>query len=300
MLLVVAIGGNALLLKGERPTLESQARRLDTAARAVAKVAGSGDLVVTHGNGPQVGQLALVSEGAEDGALPLGMDVLTAQTEGWIGYLLEDAIAAHRPGPIATVLTRVEVDGDDPAFAAPTKPIGPTYSQQEVANVRRSHDWPLRPQGDGWRRVVASPEPRRVVGLEAIDILVQNGVTVIAGGGGGIPVSIVDGVRRGVDAVIDKDLTSALLAIGLDAGHLVLLTDVEAVYERWGTDQQEPIRRASVSELAEYRRNDGAMGPKVEAACRFASATGRTAVIASLADADAALRGTAGTTIVPD
>jgi carbamate kinase len=300
MRLVVAIGGNALALKGERPTQKTQEERLEVAAHAVSEVAGSGDLVVTHGNGPQVGHLALVEERGRDGALPLGMDVLTAQTEGWIGYLLEDSIATVRPGPVATVLTRVEVDADDPAFDDPTKPIGPTYSRSEVAKVRQSHDWPMRKQEAGWRRVVASPEPRSVLGLEAIELLVRHGVTVIAGGGGGIPVAFVDGVRRGVDAVIDKDLTSALLAVGLGADHLVLFTDVEVVYERWGTSRQKPIRRASTAELADLRRNDGSMGPKVEAACRFVVATGRTAVIASLGDAAAALRGTAGTTVVPE
>jgi carbamate kinase len=158
----------------------------------------------------------------------------------------------------------------------------------------------MRKQGAGWRRVVASPEPRRVLGLEAIELLVRHGVTVIAGGGGGIPVAFVDGVRRGVDAVIDKDLTSALLAVGLGADPLVLLSVVDAGYERWGTSRQKPIRRASTAELADLRRNDGSMGPKVEAACRFVVATGRTAVIASLGDAAAALRGTAGTTVVPE
>jgi len=300
MLVVVALGGNALAVKGEHPGPAAQARRLETAARAVSEVAGQGGLVVTHGNGPQVGDLALVEERDVDGRLPLGMDVLTAQTEGWIGYLLEDAIATLRPGPIATVLTRVEVDSEDAGFREPTKPIGPVYTDREAALVRRSHDWPMRPQGDGWRRVVASPEPRRIVGLEPIRLLVGHGVTVIAGGGGGIPVAIVDGIRRGVDAVIDKDLTSALLAIGLGADHLLLLTDVDAVYRQWGTPRQEPIMRASVREFTDFPRDDGAMGPKVEAACRFVQATGRRAVIASLSDAAAALRGFAGTTVVPD
>ena len=295
---MVAIGGNALAVKGERPTRRSQEQRLEVAALAVSESAGAGELVVTHGNGPQVGHLALLEERGRDGLLPLGMDVLTAETEGWIGYLLEDAIAgcatgADRNGPHAC-RGRCRRPGLRRADQADRPDVLAQRTGEGAAGPRLA-DAPPRGRLAACGRLAGTVSP--AMGLEAIELLVQNGVTVIVGGGC-IPVAIVDGIRRGVDAVIDKDLTSALLAIGLGADHLVLLTDVDAVYERWGTSRQKPIRRASTGELADLRRNDGAMGPKVEAACRFA--TGRTAVIASLSDAAAALRGTAGTTVVPE
>jgi carbamate kinase len=287
------------MVSGGRPDAAVQHERIALAARSVVDAAGERPLVVTHGSGPQVGLLALAEAGGDGMLAGQGMDVLTAQTEGWIGYLLENALAPLRGFSVVTVVTRVEVDPADPAFTTPTKPIGPVYEPGVGQELADSHGWTIRPDGDGVRRVVASPEPVRVLSLDAISLLVDEGFTVVAAGGGGVPVIAGSDGRHGVEGVIDKDLTSAALAVGVDAEALVLLTDVDAVYRDWGSPSALPIRRASVGDLAAFRRDDGAMGPKVEAACRFASATGRKAVIAALADAPAALRGEAGTTVLP-
>jgi carbamate kinase len=228
--------------------------------------------------------------------------VLGAETEGMIGYLLEQELRNVLPGrEVATLLTQVVVDPDDQAFTRPTKPIGPIYSEQAAAELRRARGWTIDRDGTSWRRVVASPEPRQIVELSTIRLLLAAGTVVICVGGGGIPVTLVDGhVLRGVEAVIDKDLAAALLAIELDAGALLLLTDVTAVQDGWDTGAPRPIRRATPGELRARRLAAGSMGPKVEAASRFAEQTGRAAAIGALDEAALLLDGVHGTTVAVD
>ncbi len=276
----------------------TQRRNVATAVKAVAEVAREHAVVVTHGNGPQVGLLALQSEAyREVPAYPL--DVLGAESEGMIGYLLEQGLENELAGmPVATLLTQVLVDRDDPAFTHPTKPIGPLYDSDEAERLRDERGWSIAPDGDRHRRVVASPEPRAIVELETIRLLLEAGVLVVCVGGGGIPVvADEDGLLSGVEAVIDKDLAAALLAAGLEADALLLLTDVAAVQEGWGTAGARPLREASVAELRGMELDPGSMGPKVEAACRFAERGGGLAAIGTLGDARAILRGERGTRV---
>jgi len=293
---VVALGGNALLRRGEPLEPAVQRRNARRAAAAVAAVAREHAVVVTHGNGPQVGLLALQAA-ALGGGEPWPLDVLGAESEGMIGYQLElelRNVLCERP--IATLLTQVEVDADDPAFAAPSKPIGPVYERAQGEQLAAAGGWRLAPDGGGVRRVVASPEPRRIVELEPIRLLVEAGVLVVCVGGGGVPVAARDGGHRGVEAVVDKDLAAALLATQLDCDALLLLTDVDAVYDGWGTPAAAPLRAAAPAELRARRFEAGTMGPKVEAACRFAEAGG-VAGIGQLEDAAAILAGRAGTRV---
>jgi carbamate kinase len=298
MRVVAALGGNALLRRGEPLDAETQRRNVGVAAHALAAVAQEHELVVTHGNGPQVGLLALQAEAyPEGGTYPL--DVLGAESEGMIGYLLQQGLRNALPErEVATLLTQVRVDASDPAFSAPTKPIGPVYDRGQAAAVAATRGWAVRPDGPHWRRVVASPEPAGIVEIETIALLVDAGVLVICAGGGGVPVvARPDGTLRGVEAVIDKDLVAALLAIELRADALLLLTDVAAVEAGWGTPAARPVREATPAELRGLGLAAGSMGPKVEAASRFAEATGGRAVIGALEDAAALLGGTAGTTV---
>ena len=299
MLVVVALGGNALLRRGEAYTAEIQARNVADAARRVAELAGGHDLVVTHGNGPQVGHLALQTEALGTGASD-PLDVLGAESEGMIGYLLARELRARVPGrEVATLLTQVEVDPDDPAFAKPSKPIGPTYDAAQAQQLARRSGWTFSPDSTGGcRRVVASPEPKQILELEVVRLLVSSGVLVTCAGGGGVPVSrAAGGALRGVEAVVDKDLVSALLAVKLGADALLLLTDQPGVYARWPDTKGGPIRSADARELREHWFEPGTMGPKVEAACRFAAATGREAAIGALEDASRVLDGAAGTRV---
>jgi len=252
---------------------------------------------VTHGNGPQVGLLALQSEAC--GAKPDPLDVLGAESEGMIGYMIDQAIANELPGcDVATLLTQVEVETDDPAFTKPTKPIGPVYSAEQARRVRRERGWRLARNAAGYRRVVPSPRPRRILELDTIKLLVRSGVIVVCAGGGGIPVFVSSsGAVRGAEAVVDKDLSAALLAIELRADALLLLTDVPAVYRGWGTQRPRPIRRAHPRQLEAASFEAGSMRPKIDAACRFAAATRGMAAIGALDDADALLLGRAGTII---
>jgi carbamate kinase len=298
MRVVAALGGNALLRRGEPLDAETQRRNVGVAAHALAAVAQEHELVVTHGNGPQVGLLALQAEAyPEGGTYPL--DVLGAESEGMIGYLLQQGLRNALPErDVATLLTQVRVDASDPAFSAPTKPIGPVYDRGQAAAVAATRGWAVRPDGPHWRRVVASPEPAGIVEIETIALLVDAGVLVVCAGGGGVPVvARPDGTLRGVEAVIDKDLVAALLAIELRADALLLLTDVAAVETGWGTPAARPVREATPAELRGLGLAAGSMGPKVEAASRFAEATGGRAVIGALEDAAALLGGTAGTTV---
>ncbi len=299
MLVVAALGGNALLERGEPAENAAQRRNIAVAARALARLAHEHELVVTHGNGPQVGLLALEAE-AYGGVDPYPLDVLGAESEGMIGYLLEQGLANELPGRrLATVLTQVAVDERDPAFAAPSKPIGPVYPESQARRLARRRGWTVAADGVAWRRVVASPEPRRIIELDAIRTLVAAGVIVICAGGGGVPVvSDPEGRLRGVEAVIDKDLTAALLARELGAGALLLLTDVPAIEADHGTPRARPLRRATWEQLAELKLPAGSMGPKARAAARFVRETGALAAIGALRDAPAVLAGAAGTRVL--
>jgi len=296
--LVVALGGNALLRPGEPPEAEVQRANLRGAARAIAPLARNHELVITHGNGPQIGWLALQAEAAGSGH-PDPLDVLGAESEALIGYLIEQELAPLLPGrEVATLVTLVEVEAADPAFAAPTKPIGPRYPETAARAIARERGWQIAPVAGGFRRVVASPEPRRIRELGVIHSLVEAGVVVVCAGGGGIPVVATPaGTLRGVDAVIDKDLTAALLAAELRADALLLLTDVAAVYEDWPRPCERPIRSATPAALRARVFAAGSMGPKVEAACRFVERGGRLAAIGALDAAAALLEGTAGTLV---
>jgi carbamate kinase len=314
MRIVVALGGNALLRRGEPPEAAGQIRNVRAAAHALAPVARAHQVIVTHGNGPQVGFLALQSE-AHGAAGRYPLDVLGAQTQGMIGYMIEDELRDELGGAreVATLLTEVVVDARDPAFAKPTKPVGPVYDAAEAGRLARERGWSMGPDGSAWRRLVPSPEPRRIVEIHAIRLLVEAGVVVVCAGGGGVPVVKDEtGGLRGVEAVIDKDLSAALLAAELRADALLLLTDVDAVYEAWGTPEARPLARASPLMLRGMPFAAGSMAPKVEAACRFveASAAGamlfvptdsvtgpRFAAIGALADVAAILRGERGTRV---
>ena len=297
MLVVAALGGNALLQRGERLDADVQMANAEIAAAALAGVARQHRLVVTHGNGPQVGLLALQNQACDTSA-PYPLDVLDAESEGMIGYVLEQRLGTHLgPEHLVSLLTQVLVDPDDPAFAMPTKPIGPTYEFCGAARLGHERGWTLAREGEKWRRVVASPEPRRIVELGAIQLLVDAGMTVVCAGGGGIPVIDTPDGLRGAEAVIDKDLTAALLATALGADALLLLTDVDAVYEDFGTPSARPIRLATPEVLRSLELPAGSMGPKVEAICRFVEAGGAIAGIGRLTDAGALLRGEAGTTV---
>ena len=300
MLVVVALGGNALLRRGQALDVENQRHNIAEAVEMLAELALEHRIVVTHGNGPQVGLLALQSE-AYSGTAPYPLDVLGAESEGMVGYLLEQGMQGHLPGrSTGTLLTQVVVDPRDPAFEHPTKPIGPVYDRATAQRLSSERGWSVAPDGDGWRRVVPSPEPRRIIELQTIRTLVEAGVLVICAGGGGIPVVVeADSSVRGVEAVIDKDLSAALLAGELGADALLLLTDVPYVERDHGTPRARPLSEAHVSELDPADFAEGSMRPKVEAARRFA-AGGGIAAIGALGDARRILAGKAGTRVLPD
>ena len=299
MRVVAALGGNALLRRGQPLTAENQRANVAVAARALLPIALEHDLILTHGNGPQVGLLALQNAAYRpDEEYPL--DILDAETEGMIGYLLEQELGNLLPPgrPMATILTRIEVDPADPAFTHPTKPIGPVYGRADAERLAAERGWAIAPDGGSWRRVVASPQPRRIVELGVIELLVRERVLVVCAGGGGIPVMATpDGGYKGVEAVIDKDYAGALLAASLHADAFLMLTDVDAVYADWGTPSAWPIRRIAPEALDPASFAAGSMGPKVAAARRFAQLTGGIAAIGSLGDAARMLDGEAGTMV---
>jgi carbamate kinase len=307
MRVVVALGGNALLRRGQELTAENQRDNARAACSALAPVALEHELVISHGNGPQVGLLALQGS-AYKAVDTYPLDVLGAQTEGMIGYIIEQELGNALPAErhLATLLTMIEVDADDPAFADPTKPIGPLYDAGEGARLEQEKGWSFKPDGDSLRRVVPSPVPKRIFEIEAITALLESGCVVICAGGGGIPTAYVNepvpAGRRlvGVEAVIDKDLASALLAVDLEADVLAIVTDVDAVYSGWGTPEQRPIRTATPGALADSEFAAGSMGPKVRAAREFVQRTGRMAAIGSIADTAALVRGEAGTIVTLD
>ncbi len=297
MRVVAALGGNALLRRGQPLTAENQRENVAVAARALLPIAVAHDLILTHGNGPQVGLLALQNAAYHpEETYPL--DILDAESEGMIGYLLEQELGNLLPGRrLATLLTRIEVDRGDPAFLHPTKPIGPVYERDEAERLAAERGWSIAPDGAKWRRVVPSPDPRRILELPVIERLVADGTLVICAGGGGIPVVATDGGFAGVEAVSDKDLAGALLARSLNADAFLMLTDVDAVYEGWGTDAASPIRRIAAGEVDPREFAAGSRGPKVAAAKRFAETDGGFAAIGQLADAERMLTGAAGTTV---
>ena len=299
MRIVVALGGNALLRRGEPLTAAVQRKNVRIAAKSLAPVARDHQLVITHGNGPQVGLLALQADAYEDVRSP-PLDVLGAESEGMIGYMIEQELGNLVPveRPFATILTMIEVDPADPAFDNPTKPIGPVYTEEEARALASERGWTVAPDGDGWRRVVPSPLPKRVFEIRPVRWLLEHNVIVICSGGGGIPTMYdAEGKLPGVEAVIDKDRASALLAEELGADCLILATAEDAVYLDWGTDRQRPIRTTTPEELRRHRFPAGSMGPKVDAACTFVERTGGRAAIGALGEIEDILDSRAGTVV---
>lgn len=300
MRLVIALGGNALLKRGEPLTAENQKRNMQAAAQSLARACDGNEVALVHGNGPQIGLLALEAE-AYRSVPPYPLDMLGAESQGMIGYVIAQALRNARPQrEIAALLTRIRVDPGDSAFEHPTKPIGPVYDALEVESLRAAHGWSFAADGDGMRRVVASPRPVDIIELPVIERLMGAGVVTICAGGGGIPVQAsLDGALDGIEAVIDKDFAAALLAQRLKAERLMILTDVDAVYLDWRQAGQQPLRRIRAKDLQLHCFAEGSMAPKVEAACRFAIDTGRPAVIGALSQAFAVLTGEAGTEVLP-
>lgn len=300
MRVVVALGGNALLRRGEPMTASAQRANVRVAAKALAPVATEHELVVTHGNGPQVGLLALQAMATAHSAEGTPLDVLGAESEGMIGYVIEQELGNVLPfdTPLATVLTMVEVDPEDPAFDRPTKPIGPVYSETEARRLADERGWTVAADGDHWRRVVASPAPQRIFQIRPIRWLLEKGTVVICAGGGGIPTMYLpDGTLAGAEVVVDKDRASALLARELEADVLILATDVKGVYMDFGGPDENMIEETTVEELATLKLPEGSMGSKVEAARAFVTGGGERATIGSLEQLDALVAGTAGTRV---
>ena len=305
MRVVVALGGNALLRRGQPMTVENQRENVRVACDHLAPIAEQHELIISHGNGPQIGLLAL-EEAAYEEVADSPLDVLGAETQGMIGYLIEQELGNRLPfeKPLASLLTMIEVDPDDPAFSDPTKPIGPVYDKPEADKLATERAWTFKPDGDKMRRVVPSPTPQRIFEHRPIRWLLDQGCVVICAGGGGIPTIYRPGRQlEGIEAVIDKDRASALLANNIEADLLIMATDAQAVFVGFGTPQQRAIVTADPHALlAEYRAEfaAGSMLPKVMAACEFAGATGKPAVIGALADIEGMLAGTAGTRVAAD
>lgn len=297
MRVVVALGGNALLPRGQRPDAAPQLEQVTRVAGPLAALAKSHEVVLVHGNGPQVGLLAL--ESAADASLsrPYPLGDLVAETQGLIGYWLQQALGRCLGTPVVTLVTQTVVDADDPAFADPTKFVGSAYTEAAAAELAAEHGWIFRRDGESSRRVVASPTPRRVVETGTADLLLRRGVTVVLAGGGGIPVVERAEGLTGVEAVVDKDLAAALLAQELQAELLLVLTDVPAVMAEFGTPRQRPLAEVSVDELTALEFPSGSMGPKVDAVCAFVRATGARAAIGALGEAEAVFAGTSGTQV---
>jgi len=299
--LVVAVGGNALLERGEVPLARIQEGHVAVAVGALARLASENELVITHGNGPQVGLLANESALDPDLPGPYPMDVLGAESQGMIGYFFLQALENALPGrDVASLICQTEVAADDPAFGDPAKFVGPVYAQEVAEDLAARRGWQVRQDGTAWRRVVASPEPVAMVELRMIRVLLADRAVVVCAGGGGIPVVRgADGRLRGAEAVIDKDLGAALLGRELGADALLVLTDVDGVEDGFGTPEATLLGRVTVAELRARSFPRGSMGPKVDAACRFVEATGRPAMIGKLEDAVDLLDGTRGTFVGP-
>ena len=301
MRIVVALGGNALLRRGEKPDANVQAANVQRAVAALAPLAEEHELVLTHGNGPQVGVLALQSAADPHLTTPYPFDVLGAQTQGMIGYWLLQSLQNSLPGrQVAAIINQTLVSAADPAFANPTKFIGEAYDEQTARRFAAERGWTVKADGDQWRRVVGSPRPHRVVETRLIRLLLNSGAVVVCAGGGGVPVIRNEsGQLSGVEAVVDKDLTTSVLAEALDADVLMILTDIAHVMRGFGTPEPEPITRATPTSLRREEFAAGSMGPKVDAACRFVEVTGGMAAIGRIEDSQDILNGTAGTVITP-
>jgi carbamate kinase len=298
MRLVVALGGNALLQRGEKPDAAVQRHHVRRAAKALAPLCGAHDVIICHGNGPQVGLLAAESEADSTLSEPYPLDVLVAQTQGMIGYWLAQELRnAGVQRPVAAIVTQTVVRADDPAFAHPTKFIGGSYPEPTARSLADLHGWAVARDGHLWRRVVASPQPTGFVEEAAVRSLVDTQAVVICGGGGGAPVAYVGDELAGVEAVVDKDQVAAMLAIRFDADRLLILTDVPAVMRDFGSPHQAPIASLTAGEVAAMTFPSGSMGPKVDACLAFTTASGRTSAIGSLEQAEAVLAGESGTTI---
>ncbi len=299
MRVVIALGGNALLKRGEALSAENQLNNVRIATEQMARIVEGNEVVIAHGNGPQVGLLALQGAAYPDvDCYPL--DVLGAETEGMIGYLIQQEMGNQLPAdkPVSTLITQVEVSKDDPAFKKPTKPIGPVYSKEEAEKLAAEKGWDIAPDGDKFRRVVPSPRPKRIFEIEPVKWLLEKGAVVVCAGGGGIPTGYDDnGKLHGIEAVIDKDLCSALLAEELTADYFIIATDVDGVYLDYGTDNARKVTKATPEALMEKGFAAGSMGPKVQAACEFVQKTGQQAVIGALQDIELMLTGEAGTVI---
>ncbi len=297
MRIVIALGGNALLRRGEDMTAVNQRKNIQIAVSALAPIVEQNELVISHGNGPQVGLLSLQSAAYKE-VEEYPLDILGAQTQGMIGYMIEQELGNILPieVPIASILTMVEVDPDDPAFDDPTKPIGPVYSKEEAEALKNDKGWEIKKDGEYWRRVVASPIPHRIFELRPIHWLLEKNTVVICAGGGGIPtIYNKEGNLEGVEVVIDKDRASSLLAFELEADILIMATDTDGVYSNWGTEEEKLISKTTPEEIRKYEFDKGSMGPKVEAACSFIERSGQRAVIGSLTDIEGMVNGTAGT-----
>ncbi|MGF1853938.1 carbamate kinase [Vibrio satsumensis] len=297
---VVALGGNALLRRGEPLEADVQRRNIETAVKTISEIAKVYNVVLVHGNGPQVGLLAL--QGLEYKKVnPYPLDVLGSETQGMIGYMLMQEFKNYLPNRnISCMLTQMTVDPNDPAFADPTKPIGPIYEEAEARELAEKFHWIVKPDGQHFRRVVPSPRPTGIVEHEAITQLIDAGHLVICTGGGGIPVKKENGKLVGVEAVIDKDMSAAFLAKQLDADALLILTDADAVYLDWGQPTQHALRSTTPSELAQFEFDAGSMGPKIEASCEFIQQGGKVVGIGALEDGLQILQGLAGTNITKD
>jgi carbamate kinase len=298
--LLVALGGNALLPRGVAPDAAVQVEHVEQAAPALAALTQAHELVLTHGNGPQVGMLALESDADALLERPYPFDALVAETQGLIGYWLQRSIrSAGSLTPIVSLVTQTEVDPADPAFATPAKFVGPCYPEDVARRLAADRSWTIARDGAAWRRTVASPAPIRVLETEIVRQLVDSGVTVVCAGGGGCPVVAVDGRFEGVEAVVDKDLVAAALAVDLSVDLLVMVTDVSGVFLDHGTPRARLLRDVSVADLARLELPAGSMGPKADAACRFAKETGKPAVIGALDDLADLVAGGAGTVVRP-
>ncbi|HIF9126253.1 TPA: carbamate kinase [Photobacterium damselae] len=297
---VVALGGNALLRRGEPLEAEIQRQNIATAAKTIAQIAEEYNIVLVHGNGPQVGLLAL--QGLEfKKVAPYPLDVLGSETQGMIGYMLMQELKNLLPEQnVSCMLTQMSVDPNDPAFADPTKPIGPVYDEAEAREMAEKYHWTVKPDGQYFRRVVPSPLPTGIIEKDAINTLIENDHLVICTGGGGIPVKHENGQLVGVEAVIDKDMSAAFLAKQLEADALLILTDADAVYLDWGKPTQKALSSTTPSELSQYTFDAGSMGPKIEASCEFIKQGGKLVGIGSLADGLRILKGERGTNIIAE
>ncbi|MDN5765133.1 MAG: carbamate kinase [Humibacillus sp.] len=301
MRIVIALGGNALLKRGQTPDAAIQVANVETACRALAPLAREHEIVITHGNGPQVGVLALQSASDPNLTIPYPFDTLGAMTQGMIGYWMLQSLQNNLPGrDVAAIINQTLVMESDPAFDHPTKFVGEVYTEQEAVELTAARGWVMKPDGEHFRRVVGSPRPQRVIETKLIRSMLDDGTVVVCAGGGGIPVVRDEhGNRVGVEAVVDKDLTAAVLAEHLDADLLMILTDVPAVIDGFGTDAARPIHRATPKMLRAMDFPDGSMGPKVEAVCRFVELTGGISAIGRFEDAVQLVAGLAGTVVTP-